>query len=57
MDKKQYIMNGQTNGKKQYIIDGETNGQKGNLKQNIMEGQTNGQKAVYYGRTNKWTKG
>ena len=43
--------------KKQYIMDGKTNGQKGNLKQYIMDGQTNGQKAVYHGRTDKWTKG
>jgi hypothetical protein len=42
--------------KKQYIMDGETNGQKGNLKQYIMDGQTNGQKTVYHGRTDKWTK-
>jgi hypothetical protein len=37
--------------KKQYIMDEETNGQKGNLKQYIMDGQTNGQKTVYHGRT------
>ena len=30
--------------KKQYIMDGQTNGQKGNRKQYIMDGQTNGHK-------------
>ena len=57
MDKKQYIMDEQTNGQKQYIMDGQTNGQKGNRKQYIMDGETNGQKTVYNGRTDKWTKG
>jgi hypothetical protein len=61
MDKKQYIMDGQTKGQKgnrtQYIMDGKTNGQKGNLKQYIMDEQTNGQKTVYHGRTDKRTKG
>ena len=43
--------------KKQYIMDEETNEQKANRKQYIMDGQTNGQKTVYHGRTDKRTKG
>ena len=43
--------------KKQYIMDGQTKEQKGNRKQYIMDGQKNGQKTVYHGLTYKRTKG